>query len=234
LARPAPADLVAAADSASSTVVSVRSVPWWGVLSAAAAPVLLIGGWTVAAALQPGHFDSVTDTISALAGYGARDRWVMTLGLAGLGCCHICTSLALRPAALPGRLLLATGGLAGLVVAANPLPANGGHSGPHTAAATVSFVALAIWPIAARQRGSRMPPTLRLTGSAAATLAMVGLLSWFGAELFAGGGQVGLSERALAGAEALWPLAVVLTARSWSARGDARRERAATKGESGI
>ena len=44
----------------------MRGVPWWGVISAAAAPVLLIGGWTVAAGLQP-RFDPVSDTISALA-----------------------------------------------------------------------------------------------------------------------------------------------------------------------
>jgi hypothetical protein len=28
----------------------VPEVPWWGVLSAVAAPVLLVGGWTMAAA----------------------------------------------------------------------------------------------------------------------------------------------------------------------------------------
>jgi len=56
----------------------MRGVPWWGVISSAAAPVLLIGGWTVAAGLQP-RFDPVADTISALAAIGATDRWVMTL-----------------------------------------------------------------------------------------------------------------------------------------------------------
>jgi len=64
-------------------------------------PVLMIGGWTVAAALQPGSFDQVTGTISALAGYAATDRWVMTLALAGVGICHVVTALALRPAAAP-------------------------------------------------------------------------------------------------------------------------------------
>jgi len=38
---------------------------------------------------------------------------------------------------------------------------------------------------------------------------LVALLVWFGAEL-RGGGQVGLAERVLAGAESLWPLVVVL------------------------
>src|ERR1039458_5037542 len=33
------------------TVVVVRGVPWWGVVSSAAAPVLMVAGWTVAAGL---------------------------------------------------------------------------------------------------------------------------------------------------------------------------------------
>jgi hypothetical protein len=41
---------------------------------------------------------------------------------------------------------------------------------------------------------------------------MLGLLAWFGAELIAGLGQAGLAERILAETQALWPLAVVLTA----------------------
>ena len=31
----------------------MRLVPWWGLVSSALAPVLLIGGWTVAAGVQP-------------------------------------------------------------------------------------------------------------------------------------------------------------------------------------
>src|SRR5690348_16883875 len=81
------------------TVVVVRVVPWWGMLSAAVAPVLLIGGWTVAARLQPGSFNPVTDTISALAARDAADRWVMTSALAAVGACYVATGLALRPAA---------------------------------------------------------------------------------------------------------------------------------------
>jgi len=109
-------------------VVVVRVVPWWGVVSSAAAPVLLVGGWTVAAGLQPRSFNAVTSTISALAADGAADRWVMTLAFAAAGACEIVTGLALRPAALAGRLILVTGGAAGLLVAASPEPAGGGGS----------------------------------------------------------------------------------------------------------
>jgi hypothetical membrane protein len=92
--------------------------PWWGLVSSVAAPVLLIGGWTVAAGRQRGGFDPVVETISALAAHGADDRWLMTTALAGLGACHVTTALALRSAASPGRVLLALGGVATLLVAA--------------------------------------------------------------------------------------------------------------------
>jgi hypothetical protein len=54
---------------------------------------------------------------------------------------------------------------------------------------------------------------LRPAVSAAAAGVLLGLLVWFAAELIAGGRQVGLAERALAGAQAVWPLAVVLACR---------------------
>jgi hypothetical protein len=49
----------------------VREVPWWGVVSSAACPVLLLAGWTAAASLQP-RFDPVADTVSALAALESR------------------------------------------------------------------------------------------------------------------------------------------------------------------
>ena len=44
-------------------------------------------------------------------------------------------------------------------------------------------------------------------------MALLGLLGWFATELYGDGGLIGLSERVLAGSQALWPLAVVLLAR---------------------
>jgi len=207
------------------TVVVVRGVPWWGVVSSAAAPVLLAGGWTVAARLQPGSFNAVADTISALAAEGATDRWVMTAALAGVGACHVTTGLALRPAAPAGRFILMTGGVATILVAANPQPAGGGGSLLHTVWAAIGFTALTVWPVAARQRGPGVPAGLRPAASAAAAGVLLGLLVWFGSELITGGRQVGLAERALAGAQAVWPLAVVLTCRRNQSRTDAARTR---------
>jgi hypothetical protein len=169
--------------------------------------VLLIGGWTAAARLQPPGYNAVRDTISALAARGATDRWVMTSALAGLGACYLVTAAGLWPVAPVGRGVLAAGGVAPLLVAAFPQPAHG-NSVAHTVAATAAFVSLGAWPAFSRRRRP-CPPLLSPAASIAATAALLGLVVWFAAELH--GGQRGLAERAAAGAQSLWPLAVVLT-----------------------
>jgi hypothetical membrane protein len=197
-------------------------VPWWGVISAAGSPTLLAGGWTVAAALQPRSFNPVADTISSLAAVGTPDRWVMTWALAGVGACYLVTGLALRPAALAGRLILMAVGVATVLVAVNPEHAGKGGSLPHTFWAAVGFIVMVAWPVAGRRRGCGAPYGLRPAVAAVATAAMLGLLAWFGAELTSGGRQVGLAERVLAEAQAIWPLVVVLTCVAAAARAKAR------------
>ena len=190
---------------------AVRRVPWWGVISSALAPVLLVAGWTFAEALQPPTYDAVGGTVSALAAVGAADRWVMTLVFALVGSLEVITGLALRPAAAPGRLILIAGGLAGVLVAANPN--HDGGSLTHACWAVAGFAALVVWPAGAWQRGASVPWGLRLAVSVTAAGILLGLAAWFGAELFAGGDQVGLAERVLGAAQATWPLAVVLSCR---------------------
>jgi hypothetical protein len=68
-----------------------------------------------------------------------------------------------------------------------------------------------------------VPAGLRPGVSAGAAGVLLGLLVWFGAELIAGGRQVGLAERVLAGAQAVWPLAVVLACRLRQSRARMRR-----------
>jgi len=195
----------------------MRRVPWWGVLSSVAAPVLLIGGWTFAAAIQPVAFDAEVRTISDLAALTTPDRWVMTTALVGVGLSHIATACALAPAAVAGRLVLGLGGLTTLAVAAFPLPARGGSSSAHAAAAAVAFISLAVWPAFAwvhkRHPEQIVAGVLQPRVSAAATFGLLLALGWFFAELLAGGEQVGLAERVAAGTQALWPLVVVLSLR---------------------
>ena len=168
----------------------------WAIVSAATAPVVLIGGWTWAQTRQPAGFDPMTDTISALAAQGAQDRWIMTAGLFVLGLCHLATAAGLPECRRWGRLLLALGGAATIVVAASPQPA-----ATHSPAAAVAFVALALWPAF-----SGLP---RPAVGTAATVVLLVLLGWLGVAI-RGGDFLGLSERLLAGAQALWPLIVVV------------------------
>ncbi|MGN9812998.1 DUF998 domain-containing protein [Micromonospora sp. BQ11] len=187
-------------------------VPPWALLSATAAPVLLIGGWTLAAARQPGGFDQVAGTISALAARDATDRWIMTLALVGLGLCHCVTAAGLRSLRPTGRALLALGGAATVAVAAFPLPAERGSSAPHGLAAAVAFGALALWPALAAVRRRAPSPSAGLPPRGGTTAAAVLLVAvgWFVVELVTGGPRIGLAERVAAGAEALCPLVVAL------------------------
>jgi uncharacterized protein DUF998 len=136
----------------------------------------------------------------------------MTVALVAVAVCDVVTGLALRPMATPGRLALIAGGAAGLLVAASPEPPSGG-SLTHAFWATIGFIALAGWPAGGWRRGPSVPFGLRPGVCAAAAGSLLGLLVWFGTELITRGGQVGLAERILTEAQAVWPLAVVLTCR---------------------
>jgi hypothetical membrane protein len=170
--------------------------------------VLLIGGWQLAAAWQPDGFDPVHQTISALAARGATEPWIMTTALAGVGVCHVVTAAGLRPVAVAGRLLFAAGGAATVVLAVFPQPVTG-DSPMHVAAASVAFAALSLWPALAAGRGAEPGRAVWLSAAGG----LLGLLGWFGIEFFAGSPRIGLSERVLAGAQALWPVAAVLLIR---------------------
>ena len=191
-------------------MTAMTTVPRWGVLSALLAPLLLVGGWSVAAALRPDAYDPMRRTISELDAVGAPHRWVMTLALLGVGLCHGVTAAALRPAVVPGRAVLALGGVATLLVAANPLPA-AGSSVAHTTAASVAFGALACWPLLAWRRDGRSGGVLGTAPRLAAAVVLLGTLAWFVLQL--GSGTGGLAERCAAALQALWPLVVVLLLR---------------------
>jgi hypothetical membrane protein len=203
----------------------VTTIPGWGLFSSVAAPVLLIGGWTVAARVQPGGFDAVHDTISALAADDASHRWVMTAALAGVGVAHVTTALALPPAAPAARWVLATGGVATALVAAYPLPSSNGSSTPHSVTAGIAFVSLGVWPALSWRRrrvgqpeAQHVPVPFRPGVGLAASGVLLAGLGWFFAELFKDGDRVGLSERVAAGSQALWPLAAVLITRRTARR----------------
>lgn len=209
---PLPTTLPDVAAIRSTSTSSPRPVPPWALVTAALTPLGMIGGWTLAAARQGPGYDPVRETISALAAGSATTPEVMTAGLALTGLGHLATAAALRPAGTRGRLLLAAGGLATVLVAALPVDAS---PRAHGLAAAVGFGALALWPAAAVHRGAR--GILRPAAGFAAAGVLVATLAWFVVELQGlgpdDGALTGLAERAVAGAQSVWPLVVVLALR---------------------
>jgi hypothetical membrane protein len=171
--------------------------------------LLLVGGWTIAAGRQRPGYDSVRDTISSLAARGATDRWVMTAALFGLGACYVVTGVGLHVAPRAARLVLVGGGVATVMVATFPQPERG-NSIPHSIAAAIAFIALAVWPAFAVRPGTGLP-LMSTAAAIPAVSAMCGLLLWFTLEIH--GSQRGLAERSAALSEALWPLLVLAAAR---------------------
>ncbi|MFG2330864.1 DUF998 domain-containing protein [Streptomyces sp. NPDC048604] len=199
----------------------MHSVPRWALISSGCAPVLLISGWMIAGHLEGTAYDPVRQTISVLAAYGAAGFWVMTGALFGLGVCHLFTAYGLRTAERAGRLALAGGGVAALVVSFVPAPSSGG-SLRHGSVAAVGFVLLAVWPVLAAVRGrtAAAPWGLRPTPALGATAVMGLSAGWFLYEMTTDG-AAGVAERVVTCMQAVWPLVVVascLRAREVSAR----------------
>jgi Protein of unknown function (DUF998) len=207
----------------------MRAVPAWSVAAAAAAPVVLAGGWTVAGARQPAGYDPVRDTISELAGEGATDRWIMIGSFVLVGLCYLTVAAVLHAAGLPARFLLALSGVATIALIAFPRPRVGGSLG-HGVVATVAVLAIALCPAGSAlllprgpdvQHPARPQPpwAFRRPVALGATALLLALFGWFTMEV-TGGHRAGLAERATAAASALWPLLAVLSARhahrAWS------------------
>jgi hypothetical membrane protein len=181
----------------------------WALVSSTAGVLALVGGWTIAQAVQPSSYDPVTQTISALARHGLAHRWIMTSGLGLLGAAHITTAAGLRGVRPAARAVLALAGLTtiGVSIFAEPLH---GSSSAHIALATIGFVLLAVWP--ATLIGRRSPAVVeRVPLAVGAALGSTALLLWVAATL--SGGPLGLAERLLTFEQALWPLIVVIALR---------------------
>ena len=189
-------------------------------MAAGAAPVLLVCGFLVAAALQATSYDPIRDTISSLAARGATDPWAMTAGLIAVGICYLLTAFGLRPARHAGRAALAGGGVATLLIAAFPTPLHG-YSRSHALAVIAASTTMCAWPVMAAHRRHRAR-VLTIPPNAGATAVTFGLMMWFAFEIH--GGELGLAERCAAVAPALWLFPVVfMTRRAVAHEGSARK-----------
>jgi hypothetical membrane protein len=181
--------------------------PRWAVICAALSPVLLTGAYLVAGTLQPSSYDPIRQTISAMAGYTATDRWIMNGGIVLVGGCYLLTAAGLTSIRAPARVLLAIAGLAGIGIAACPEPASG-PSPQHLAWAALGAVTIAIWPAFTARRASPLP-ILTTPGAAAVTIVFAALLAWLFIET-RDGSTLGLAERLTTSVQTCWPAVVAI------------------------
>jgi predicted phosphodiesterase/hypothetical membrane protein len=188
--------------------------PRGALLSAFVAFAALVGGWTWGAMQQPAGFDSVRESISALAAVETPHRWIMTSALVLTGVAHVGSALMLPGLRGRGRWVLGGAGLATVAVALAPLPSRGESSVPHLVVAALSFVLLAAWPWFAA--GASRAPLLRRRVARPVSAFLLLLVA-----SLAVGNQAGMPfgahERIVAGLLALWPFATAISA--WWALG---------------
>ena len=212
-----------------------RPVPDWAVGAALLAPVVLVGGWLVAGALQPASYSPMRETVSVLAGYSGTDRWVMTAALLVVGACQIATGAGLTAVRVPARVLLIATGLSTIGIAVSPEPATGPTT-RHLAFAVVCVVATAVWPVLVVSRANRATPARRAgaasramrgptqpwilsaRGCATATALFAGLSLWLLVAARSGAADLGLVERLTSALQGLFPFVVALALRH-AARG---------------
>jgi hypothetical protein len=215
--EPLPADR-------SGLVRAGRPVPGWAVGTALLAPLVLVGGWLIAGALQPASYSPMRQTMSVLAGQSGTDRWVMTAALLLVGSCQIATGAGLTAVRMPARILLILTGLSTLGIAATPEPATGPTS-RHLAFAVSCVVTTAVWPVLVAKRGPVQSWILSVYGCATVTVIFAGLSFWLLVAAREGGGVLGMVERLTSAIQGLFPLVVALALRRTAQDAGNQRQR---------
>ena len=170
-----------------------RPAPAWVLVTAGLSPVLVIGGWLAAGAMQPASYSPLRDTVSALGG------------------CYLATAAGLIGLRFPARILLAVAGLSSIGIAASPEPAVG-STPQHLAWAVLGAAAITVWPAFTVRRGPGQPLILTARGAAVATVVFLALTGWLLVET-RDGALLGLSERVMTGVMTTWPFVVALAVR---------------------
>jgi hypothetical protein len=187
-----------------------RAPPAWVLVTAGLCPLLLIGGWLAAGAVQPGY-SPIRDTVSALAGQAGTHSWIVTGALFAVGGCYLATAAGLAGLRIPARVLLAVAGLCSIGIATSPEPVTG-STPQHLAWTTLGAATITVWPAFTVRRGPRQPAILTARGAAAVTVVFAALLGWLLVET-RDGSLLGLSERVMSAAATTWPFVVALAAR---------------------
>ena len=188
-----------------------RTVPRWAVVCAGLSPILLTLAWLAGDLLQPASYSPIRQTISALAGQGATDRWLMTAILFAVGGSYLVTAAGLTGLRLPARILLVIAGICSAGIASSPVLSDG-PTALHLAWAALGAVTTAVWPAVAGWRAPPRPKIVSGRGSAIVTVLFVALVVWLGLEAL-GGNDVGLAERLVSSTQTAWPFVVALLLR---------------------
>jgi hypothetical membrane protein len=184
----------------------------WATVSTALAPLLMVGAWLVAEALQPPAYSPLRSSISGLAALGATDRWIVTGALYLVGACYLVTAAILPGLRAPARIVLLIAGISSVGIADSPQPVQGTNP-QHLVWTSLGAVAIAIWPAFTASRATSRPLILRPRAVAVVTALSVALLAWLIAET-QGGSALGLAERLVTGTQVTWPFIVILALRN--------------------
>lgn len=188
----------------------------WEFVLTAAMPIVLLGGWLAADALQPTRYSPVRQTISVAAGHAGTDRWVGTAALLAIGVGYLLCALALPVARWRGRLGLLATGVCGLGVALFPEAATGPTSS-HELFSVLGAVLLAAGPLftlrLTRDGEAPVPWAQRPLATSVACVVFTAVTAYLVYELNAGT-AAGFAERLAVGLETAWPLVVMVSTRS--------------------
>src|SRR5260370_13882789 len=184
---------------------SSPAVPGGAVASAALSPVVMIGGWLAAEALQPPSYSPVGSTISGLACLGGTGRWIMTSALFVVGAGYFVTAAGLPGVRVPARIVLMVAGLSSIGIAVSPEPVRG-STPQHLARTSLGAAAITIWPALTARRAPSQP-LIRARGAGAVTAVFLALRAWVVFET-QGGTALGLAERLVSAVQVTWPFVV--------------------------
>lgn len=188
-----------------------RSRTWlsrWAVVSTALTPLVMIGAWLVAEALQPPAYSPLHSSISGLAALGATDRWIVTSALFLVGVCYFVTAGCLPSLRRSARIVLLIAGISSIGIAFSPQPVDG-SSAMHLVWTCLGAAAITVWPAFTASRAPAPPLILQARGAVAATAVFLVLSAWLVAET-QHGSALGLTERLVSGIQITWPLIVAL------------------------
>jgi len=194
-----------------------RPAPGWVLATAGLSPALVVSGWLAAGAVQPASYSPLRDTVSALAGQGGTQPWIVTSALFAVGGCYLATAVGLAGLRFPARILLAVAGLCSIGIAASPEPAVG-STPQHLAWTALGAATITVWPAFTVRRGPGQPLILTARGAAFVTAVFVALLGWLLLET-RDGTLLGLSERVMSAVQTSWPFIVALAMRQAAAAG---------------